>query len=193
MIPSTTVPLVQAPGAEGEGTRAGNSPLHRALSFQFFLSPSCSVAVALNPTMLVANLTLNPRSRGHPSPTPGPSGVPQSWLPFPDLLPSKGARAPQCANPQPLRRSSILAPTLPLVCKFILSKNQFRELDFTAQPSQPHSARSMRSSHRSPAFKQDFTSETSSDFRFLRHSRKGHLTTVAHPPILIKLFLGSSS
>lgn len=79
----------------------------------------------------------------------------------------------------------LLSPTLPLVCKFTLSKNQFRELGFAAQPSQPHSAWSMRSSPpfpHPPASKQDVTSQTSSDFWFPRHSKK------EHPPIPIKLF-----
>lgn len=125
-----------------------------------------------------------PNPGGHPCPTLGPPRGSSPGLPSLDLL--RKSMSP--AGCQPLRRSSTPAPTLPLVFKSTLSKNQLGELGFTAQPSWPHSAGSVRPPPLLPASRQDFTSQTSSDVWFPRHSRKGHPTTQLTHPFLYNYF-----
>lgn len=146
-FPGPQFPQSRFMGQKDRGQVQGRAHSHRALSLQFLLSHSCLEAGAPNTTRrFVVNFMLNPRSGEHPSPILGPSGFLSHDSPSLDLLLGKQAIAPQCANPHPLPRSSTLAPTLPLVCKLTLSKNQFREMGVAAQPSWPHSAWSMRSS-----------------------------------------------
>lgn len=155
-------PPVRAPGAEGRVTRAHLS------------TPSPTEAIKL-----VVNVTWTPPSKGHPCPTLGPSTGSSPGLPSP----RPSAEQQPCSVPTPPE-----APTHPLALKPTLSKHRLSELGFAAQRSRPHSAGSVRPPPLLPASKQDFTSQTRSDVWFPRHSRKGHLATAVHPPILTQLF-----